>query len=61
MDQVRGDACRDAQSPAQKTMIALLTIPVSQGLLVNYYNQYTLEAAYQGMKINGTYEFPNAM
>ncbi len=42
-------------------MIALLTIPVSQGLLVNYYNQYTLEAAYQGMKINGTYEFPNAM
>ena len=61
MDQVRGDACRDAQSPPQKTMIALLTIPVSQGLLVNYYNQYTLEAAYQGMKINGTYEFPNAM
>ena len=34
---------------------------IAQGLLVNYYNQYTLEAAYQGMKMNGTYEFPNAI
>jgi hypothetical protein len=30
-------------------------------LLINYYNQYTLEYAYQGMKANATYEFPNAI
>jgi hypothetical protein len=44
---------------------------MDQGLLANYYNQYTLEAAYQGMKAaaNGDgsgsagskYEFPNAI